>query len=149
MKTITYRDRMTAELSRYPMDKQAIMQIQMELETLEAEITSIKATDYDKMPTGRGTNTQQEKLIDAIARKEEKKANLRATELKVRDMEMLLSALQPEDRTLIEKTIIHRERNAEENLADELGLEKRQVFNRKNAAITQLCMIRYGQGYQP
>ena len=146
---MTYRDRMTADLKRFPLDKKAVRQLQLELETIQAEMTAIKATNYDKMPTGSGTNTQQEKIIDAIARKEEKTANLHATELKVRDMENLLNELSPEDRELIEKTIIQRERNAEEILADKMGLEKRQVFNRKNTAITKLCMIRYGQGYQP
>lgn len=149
MKEFTCKVQLMSDLERLPKDQFSIKQMQMELEEVTAAYTAIKATDYDKLPSGSGENSQEEKMLTAIARKTQLEAWIAATQLHVQNMENLLSTLSPEDRRLIEKTVINRKKNAEDEVADEIGLERRQVYNRKNAILHQLCQMRYGQGYQP
>lgn len=148
-KEISCREWLQRDLERLPYDRYSIEHQKAELEELEAEYTAIKATNYDKMPTGNGDNTQEEKLLSAIAKKTKLMAWIQATEQHVANMEALLAALNEEDRLIIERTVINRNKNAEEDVAEEIGIERRQVFNRKNNILHLLCQMRFGQGYQP
>lgn len=148
-KEISCREWLQRDLERLPYDKFSLQHQKDELEELTAEYSAIKATNYDKMPTGSGDNTQEEKLLSAIAKKTKLQEWIRATELHVQNMENLLATLSAEDRDIIEKTVINRKKNAEEEVAEEIGIERRQVYNRKNAILHQLCQMRFGQGYQP
>lgn len=148
-KEISCREWLQRDLERLPYDKFSLQHQKDELEELIAEYSAIKATNYDKMPTGSGDNTQEEKLLSTIAKKTKLQEWIRATELHVQNMENLLATLSVEDRDIIEKTVINRKKNAEEEVAEEIGIERRQVYNRKNAILHQLCQMRFGQGYQP
>ena len=149
MKEITYRDMLIKDLSNLNKWKFAIDQELQELETLETEYTIIKATDYDKQPGGSGDNIQEERMITMIARKEQIKSEIDLNIRKVNDMEHLLSQLDKEDRILIERLVINYRKHEGEKLADELHLEERQVYNRKNDALRKLALLRYGAAYQP
>ena len=143
------RELLIDDLRRLNSDRFAITQIQSELHTLELEYASIKATNYDKMPTGGNSNSQQESLINNIAKKQHLEACLSATKAHIEDMERLLSQLQPIDRKIIEKLEVARGSYSTEVVAEEIGLEVRQTLNRKRDAIEKLIQLRYGQGYQP
>lgn len=148
-KEISCREWLQRDLERLPYDRYSLQHQRDELDELEAEYIAIKATNYDKMPTGSGDNTQEEKLLSAIARKTKLEAWIEATQMHINNMESLLATLSPEDRDIIEKTVINRKKNAEEEVAEAIGIERRQVYNRKNAILHQLCQMRFGQGYQP
>lgn len=149
MKEITYRDMLIKDLSNLNKWKFAIDQETEELKTLAAEYAVIRATDYDKQPVGSGDNIQEEKLITMIAKKEQVRAELDLNWRKVKDMERLLSQLDKEDRILIERLVINYRKHEGEKLAEELHLEERQVYNRKNDALRKLALLRYGAAYQP
>ena len=148
-KEISCKEWLQRDLERLPYDRYSLQHQKDELEELEAEYTAIKATNYDKMPSGSGDNTQEEKLLSTIAKKTKLEAWINATERHVANMEALLSTLTEEDKIIIEKTVINRNKNAEDDVAEEIGIERRQVYNRKNAILHKLCQMRFGQGYQP
>ena len=127
----------------------AITQMQQELETIEAEYAAIKATNYDKMPTGSGDNLQEEKLLTAIAKKDELTANLLYTQKHVADMERLLAQLPDDERRIIERTVIGKEKYATASLAEELGYEQAHIYRLKNRALMHLAQLRHGAAYQP
>lgn len=149
MREITHRDILKNDLAKLNKWKFAISQMTEELETITAEYASIKATNYDKMPTGSGGNPQEEKLITVIARKDELTAKLRFTERKVADLERLLAQLPDDERRIIDCMEVGRESHAADRLADELGYESRQIFRKRNSALNHLCQLRYGAAYQP
>lgn len=149
MKEITCRAQLISELERLPKDRFAVEQMKMELEEVKAEYAAIKATDYDKQPSGSGDNTQEEKMLTVIANKTKLEAWLKATQMHIDNLEHLLGTLQKDERDIIERTVINRKRNAEDEIAEDIGLEKRQIYNKKNTILHQLCKLKYGQGYNP
>lgn len=149
MREITHRDILKNDLAKLNRWKFAIMQMTEELETITAEYASIKATNYDKMPSGSGGNPQEEKLITVIARKDELTAKLRFTERKVADLERLLAQLPDDERMIVDCMEVNRESKAADRLAEELGYESRQIFRKRNSALNHLCQLRYGAAYQP
>lgn len=146
---MNYKKWLIDDLKNLRRDKFAVVQLTSELETIEAEYASIKATDYDKMPGGKGDNVQEQKLLDAIARKEEKAACLKATKLHVADMERLLGQLAADEKEIIERTFINEERCSHDVLAEELGCSVRTINYKKQDALDHLARLRFGAAYRP
>ena len=149
MRELTYKSILENDLMKLNKWKFAILQIQSELETLDAEYASIKATDYDKMPGGSGDNIQEEKLITAIARKDQKEAELKLNKMRVADMERLLEKLTDEERRVLDRLVINQEKYAVANLSEELGYESAQIYRIKNRALMHMTQLRHGAAYQP
>lgn len=145
---MNYKKWLIEDLQNLERMKFAITQLQEELYTVEAEYTAIKATNYDKMPSGSGDNIQEEKLLTAIAKKDQLAANLRYTQRHVADMERLLNQLPDDERRIIECMVISGGKYAADSLADELGYERRQIYNKRNAALSHLAQLRHGASYQ-
>ena len=143
-----HREWLIKDLQGLPQDRAAIRQLTSEIETLALEFKAIKATNYDKLPSGGNGNSQQEKIENNIAKREELKTCLEYTRHHVGDMDKLLSRLSEPDRTIIEKTYITGHCTTEE-IAEEIGLSVRQVLNRKRDAVDKLLHLRFGQGYRP
>lgn len=143
------REWLLKDLRQLNSDRFAVTQLQSELEALELEFTAIKATNYDKIPTGSNGNSQRDNLENAIAKKQHIETSLAATKAHVENMERLLAQLQPIDRKIIEKLEVAKGSYSTEIVAEEIGLEVRQTLNRKREAIEKLIQMRFGQGYQP
>lgn len=145
---MNYKKWLIEDLQNLERQKFAITQLQEELETVKAEYAAIKATNYDKMPKGSGENIQEEKLLTAIAKKDELEANLKFTRMKVADMERLLAQLPDDERLIIQRTVINKEKYAADSLADELCYERTQIWRLKNKALCHLTQLRHGASYQ-
>lgn len=144
---INYKKWLIEDLQNLPTDRFAISHLAQELETLTAQMTAIKATSFDKMPSG--SDTQEDHLLTAIAKKDELAANLEATKKHVADMENLLSALHDDERLIIERMVVQNEGKAADSLADELGYERRQIYRKRDGALRHLAQLRFGVGYRP
>lgn len=142
---ITYKDMLIDDLQHLNRWRNSIEQASEELLTLDAEYTAIKATNYDKMPSGSGENVQEEKLITIIARKDELSKVIEANRLKVKCMERLLKKLPDDDRRLIERMVINGEHA--DRIAADLGYERRQVYNKRNHALALLASYRWGVAF--
>ena len=146
---MNYRNWLVDDLKDLNRMRFSIPQMKSELVTLDAEFTAIKATDYDKIPGGAGGNVQEEKLLSVLARKEELEKNLEATQRHVLDLDRLLNALSDEERRVIDRMFVNRERYAQERLSEELGYESAQIYRVKNRALLHMAQMRFGKGYQP
>lgn len=149
MREITYKSIIENDLMKLNKWRFAIVQIESELETLDAEYAAIKATNYDKMPAGSGENLQEEKLVTAIARKDQKEAELKLNKMRVADLERLLEQLTDDERRILERMVINKEKYATDGLAEELGIEIAQIYRIKNKALMHLAQLRHGAAYQP
>lgn len=144
---INYRKWLIDDLQRLEQKRFSIGHMESELETLKTEMGAIKATNLDKMPAGN--ETPEDRLITAIAKKEELEKNLLATRQHIADMESLLKQLSDDERRVIDRMIIHRERNAADDLAEELGYTNANIYKLRNKAIESMAVLRFGIGYRP
>lgn len=141
---MNYRKWLIEDLQNLNRQRFAIGQLESELETVEAEFSAIKASNYDKMPSGSGDNVQEEKLLTAIAKKDELEKRLEFTRMSVKDLDRLLNQLPDDERIIIERSVINNEKYAAETLADELGYERRWIYKKKSDALMHLAQLRYG-----
>lgn len=145
-----YKKWLTEDLRDLERLRFSVTQMENELETLDAEETAIRATDYDKIPGGSGSNTQEDRLLTAIAKRDELRANLEATRRRVADLDRLVSGLDNDDELrVVQVMFLSAERNAVSRLIEELGYEAAQIYRLKDRALKHLAQMRYGAGFRP
>lgn len=147
MREITFKDLMINDLQKMRNWEFSVAQMTEELRTLDEEYATIKATDYDKMPSGSGENVQEEKIITAIAKREQKQHELALTKLRLADMKRLLNQLNDEEQWIIQKTVI--ERRSFDVASQELHCDISTISRKRNGALNKLCQLRHGAVYQP
>ena len=143
-----HREWLMSDLKKLQADRKALQNLQEELHSLETEYTVLKATNYDKVPGNCGGNSQLDKIELNLAKHEEIIHCIQATREHVEFMEKLLDQLDRSDRDLIEETIIKHSKTMEK-MAEYLGIEPRQAYNRRSDAINNLLHLRFGRGYCP
>ena len=143
-----HREWLMSDLKKLQTDRKALSNLQDELHSLETEYTVLKATAYDKVPGNSGGNSQLDKIELNMAKREELIVCLKATREHVEYMENILGQLDRNERELIEKTIILHSKTMEQ-MAEQLGIDPRQVYNRRRDAIDNLMHLRFGRGYRP
>ena len=147
MREITFKDLMINDLQKMRDWQFAVDQQTEELTTLEEEYATIKATDYDKMPGGSGDNVQEEKMLTAIAKRDQKRHELELTKRKIADINRLLDQLDEEERQVIQETVIGRK--SFDVLSRELHCDISTISRKRNRALNRLCQLRHGAVYQP
>ena len=143
-----HREWLMSDLKKLQTDRKALSNLQDELHSLETEYTVLKATAYDKVPGNSGGNSQLDKIELNMAKREKLIVCLKATREHVEYMENILGQLDRNERELIEKTIILHSKTMEQ-MAEQLGIDPRQVYNRRRDAIDNLMHLRFGRGYRP
>lgn len=147
MREITYRDLLVNDLQKMRNWQFSVEQMTEELRTLDEEYATIKATDYDKMPGGSGENIQEEKIITAISKRDQKRHELELTKLRLADMSRLLDQLNEEERWIIQTTVI--ERKSFDIASQELHCDISTISRKRNGALNKLCQLRHGAVYRP
>lgn len=145
---MNYRKWLIEDLETLNRCRFSISQMSEELKTLEEEYAAIKATDYDKQPGGHGENVQEEKLLTAIAKRDELSANLKYTRRRVADLERLIKSLPSDEQRVVERMFVNKEKYAGDNLAEELDCDTTTVYRIKNRALLHLAQMRYGYAYK-
>ena len=144
---MTGKEWLIKDLRDYERLKAAETQIASELETLKIEET-LQASRLDRMPSAGG-NTNDAKLVEAIAKQQDRELCLELTRRKIADLDRLLQHLSADELFIIDKTDIHWHKGIYDELAEELEIDIRQVYNRRDKALNHLAVLRYGAGYRP
>lgn len=140
------KDWLIPDLKNLEARRSSLSHIREEIETLKAEADAIKAVEYDRdVVQAGGTNTQEEKLLTNIAKRQELEANYTVTKRQVDELDALLAELPKDERLILERMFINRERNAAESLAVTLGYDVSGIYRKKNEALLDLARRRFGQ----
>ena len=144
---MTSKEWIIKDLRDYERLKAAEIQLSEEIKTLKMEQT-LQASRLDKMPSASG-NSNDAKLVAAIAKQEDMELDLELTRRKIADMDRLLSGLAADELSIIQKTDIHWHKGIYEELAVAMDIDIRQVYNRRDKVLNHLAVLRYGAGYRP
>ena len=144
---MTGKEWLIKDLRDYERLKASEKHLEEEIKTMRLEQT-LQASRLDRIPSAGG-NTAEAKLVEAIAKKNDLELDLELTRRKISDIDSLLEGLTAPERSLIEKTDIHWHRGIYEELAEDLEIDIRQVYNRREKALHHLAILRYGAGYRP
>ena len=128
------------QLHAYPRWKRAIdVQIPSEIRTLHESIkdmTGLKATNLDKMPSG--SETAEDRLLSAMAQIQFLEHEKIVCEMKIADIERKLNALPPDERKVLDMIILGKKAR---DLASEMGYEERHIYNKRAEALRHIAQM--------
>lgn len=133
------------KLRDYTAQLNAVATLPYELRRLESEYISIKAANTDTTPVQGGGTTQEDRALSNIVRRQEVAALLERAQLAVQFVDRAMEQLSDEERLVLDRMFIHRQRGAVPRLCEELHLEdERSVYKRVDKALKRLTMAMYG-----
>ena len=125
--------------------KTAVDSITELIQTLEERFKAIRSATTDGSPVqGGNENKREEMLIHNIATREELKRNLDIAKHEISITEKGLAKLTEEERLILTRFFIQKQRGHVERLCDELYISKTQLYKKKEAALKKFTMVCYG-----
>ena len=125
--------------------KRAVNNLATQIKALEEKYTAIRASTTDGMPVQSGSeNKREEMLIHNIAEREELQKNLDIIQHEIAVTEKGLEALDDEEKHILRRFFILREKGYVERLCDELFVSKTRLYQKKEAALKKFTLVCYG-----
>ena len=132
------------KLKRYNAMKQSLRSIPEEITRLELEMQSIRSATSDGTPVSGGGSGREDRYLSNIVHREELSRSLEQAKVWVRLVDTGLAILSQEERLALDRFYINPAMGNVDRLCMELGIEKSQVYTRKNSALHHFTLSLYG-----
>lgn len=135
----------TDKLKQYEAKRQSIQIIPLEIAQIESTMTGIRSARTDSIAIrNSGGNARENMMLSCIVRKEELQRNLEQAELWVEAVTSALDVLNDDERKILYRMYIHREKKAADRLAGELFVDIATVYRWKDDALRKFTIALYG-----
>lgn len=132
------------KLRMYEAKKNSIQSIPEEIARLEIAKASIRSATSEGTPVAGGGSRREDMLLSNIVLQEELNRSLEQSQKWVALVDAGLDILTKEERLILERFYIYPEKGKVDRLCEELGIEKSQVYGRKDAALRRFTIALYG-----
>lgn len=135
----------TDKLKQYEAKRQSLQIIPLEIAQIESTMTGIRSARTDSIAIrNSGGNARENMMLSCIVRKEELQRNLEQAELWVEAVTSALDVLNDDERKILDRMYIHREKKAADRLAGELFVDIATVYRWKDDALRKFTIALYG-----
>lgn len=132
------------KLKQYEAKKQSLTSIPDEIARLESAMQSIRSATADGKPVKGGGSGREDMMLSNIVHREELERSLEQAKMWVALADAGLEILSAEERLILDRFYIHPAKGNVDRLCGELGVEKSQVYARKDAALHHFTISLYG-----
>ena len=133
------------KLKQYEAKRYSLQIIPLEIAQIESTMTGIRSARTDSIAIkNSGGNARENMMLSCIVRKEELQHNLEQAELWVGAVTSALDVLNDDERKILDRMYIHREKKAADRLAGELFVDIATVYRWKDDALRKLTIALYG-----
>ena len=132
------------KLKQYEAKKQSMTSIPEEIARLESAMQSIRSATADGTPVKGGGSGREDMMLSNIVHREELERSLEQAKMWVALVDAGLEILSAEERLILDRFYIHPAKGNVDRLCGELGVEKSQVYARKDAALHHFTISLYG-----
>ena len=123
------------ELQSYAARKQALEIIPGRITELRETATAIRSSTSDATPVKGGGSGREDALLNNIVCRQKLEKSLERTKESVSRVERALGTLTQDDRRILECFYILPRKGAVSQLASELHLDEKTIYNRRNNAV--------------
>lgn len=131
-------------LKDYSAKKASIQNLTDEIKELAAKRGSIRSATADGVAVMGGGSGREDAIINNIVRLDKLRGNLRDTEQFIARMDRGLGFLEIDEQELLVRFYVTPEKYAAEHFADELGVDIKTVYHRKDRALRKFTIAMYG-----
>lgn len=132
------------KLRLYEAKKKSLKSIPSEIEQLESAMVCIRSATSDGTPVQGGGSGREDMLLSNIVKRGELGRALEQAQKWVALVDAGLEILTEGERLILDRFYIHSEKGNVDRLCGELGVEKSQVYARKDAALRKFTISLYG-----
>jgi len=142
---LTYRDYVYSVLNEYATDQMAVVTIPEQIETERQRRESLRAakTDGDRVSGGDGQT--DDAWLTSIQRETYLTAQLDKCRRVIETVSEVIRALDDDEREIVTRLMLNRERNGTAMLAEEWGVDERTVFRAKDRVLRKLARMLTGE----
>ena len=141
---MNYKQYIIPDLKSLNAWRAALTTIPERIRALEMAYGAIRSAMTDATPVAGGTTVRDEMLVSNIAERDKLKSNLEITRHNVKRLESALELLPRDERIILERFYVNREKNHVERLMEELHYEKTQIYQLKERGLIDLARILLG-----
>lgn len=124
--------------------KQSLVNIPERIRELEENLARIRCSKTDSVRVKSSGGSRDNEYIENIVEREMLQKNLEDARELVGRVNSALSVLSDEEKKLLERFFIKKEREACFNLAEELKIDRKTVYYRKEEALRKFTIAMYG-----
>lgn len=132
------------KLKQYTAKKHAVQSIPEEIKRLEAAMQSIRSGASDGIPVQGGGSKREDMYLSNIVQREELERSLDQARKWVAFVDAGLEILNEEERLVLDLFYIHPVKAAAERLAQELCIDVKTVYKRKDNSLRHFTVALYG-----
>ena len=132
------------KLKDYGAKRQALESIPLEIAQVESNMTSIRSSRVDGTPVKGGGSGYEDRMLNCLAQKEELQRILERAQMWVEEVDGALDVLSPDDRKVLEYLLIYPTKDGLDRLCDELFVDSRQIYRKREKALRKFTIALYG-----
>lgn len=132
------------KLKEYSAKRQALKSIPEEMARLESAMQSIRSATADSTPVSGGGSGREDMILSNIVHREELARSLEQARKWVSLVDSGLEVLTDDERKVLDRFYIKPARGNVDRLCEEFGIEKSQVYARKDSALHHFTISLYG-----
>lgn len=144
MISLNWKKEAIEKLKQYNARKQSITSIPIEIERLKSAMKSIRSATADGTAVSGGGSGREDMMLSNIVHREELERSLEQAKKWVALVDAGLAVLSVEERMILDRFYIHPAIGNVDKLCGELGIEKSQVYARKDSALHRFTISLYG-----
>lgn len=123
----------------------SVKNISDEIRRLEIEAQSLRSPALSVVGSGGGGRKSEDRLLNNIAAREELALALEQAKLQVQITTRALTALDTEDRRLLEAIYVNGGWGSISDLAAQLEIERSSIYRRRDEALRKFTLTMYGK----
>lgn len=132
------------KLIDYEARLQALENIPNEIHRLELEYGSIRSGMGNSVSVQTSESRREDAMITNIVRRQELERRLENAKIWVNMVKKGLECLNQDERMILDRLYIHPTRGAFGKLMEDTGLEKSQLYRRRDKALRHFTLALYG-----
>lgn len=132
------------KLRDYNAKKNSLASTAEQIAMLEAESTCVRSAAADGTPVQGGGNCREDAMLNNIAMRTELQTAHEITKAWLHTVNGALGALTSDERHILDRFYINRQKGHVEHLMDELHVEQAQVYRRRDKALRKFTLALYG-----
>ena len=139
-----WKDEAIEKLKRYDAMHTAQQKISREIARLKEEAFAIRRADPSATPVRSSGGRYDEALLNNIVKRQELAWTLKQVKLWITNTDRGLTALDDEERQVLQRLYLYPQKGAIDRLCEELGLEQSSVYRRRDQALEHFTIAMYG-----
>ena len=132
------------DLRSYTALRVSLENLPEQIADLREQMTALRSPGADSGGGNGGGGSADSRIINLLCLIDDKERTLKEAKRKVKQIQRALGCLNAEEKTVLQAFFVDGQKNAADNLAGKLGIERKAVYYRRSNAIEKFASALYG-----